>query len=78
MALHGPVTDTRVSRWTDSLPQYRVGHLDRVAAIDDDLAARAPALVVAGAALRGLGVPACIRQGRAAAGRAAAALDRTA
>lgn len=78
MALHGPATDTRVTRWTDSLPQYRVGHLDRVAAIDADLAAHAATLVVAGAALRGLGIPACIRQGRAAAGRAAAALDRTA
>ena len=33
------------------------------------------ALVVAGAALRGLGVPACIRQGADAAGRVLAALD---
>lgn len=77
MALRGEPTDARVTRWTDSLPQYRVGHLDRVADIEADLAAHAPTLVVTGAALRGLGVPACIRQGRAAAGRATAALDRT-
>ena len=47
--------DARVTRWHRSFPQYRPGHLDRVAAIDAELAAAAPALVVAGAALRGLG-----------------------
>lgn len=77
MALHGAAVEARVTRWTDSLPQYRVGHLDRVAALEADLATRCPTIVVTGAALRGLGVPACIRQGRAASGRAAAALDPT-
>ena len=57
----------RVTRWLDSFPQYRPGHLDRVDAIDADLASSARGLAVAGAALRGLGVPACIRQGAAAA-----------
>jgi oxygen-dependent protoporphyrinogen oxidase len=67
MALRGEPTEVRVTRWVDSFPQYRVGHLDRVAAIEADLASSAPTLAVAGAALRGLGVPACIRQGAAAA-----------
>jgi oxygen-dependent protoporphyrinogen oxidase len=66
MQLRGDPIDVRVTRWLDSLPQYRPGHLDRVDAIDDDLASSAPGLAVAGAALRGLGVPACIRQGTAA------------
>ncbi|MGK2949547.1 MAG: protoporphyrinogen oxidase, partial [Acidimicrobiales bacterium] len=69
MALHGPPEEVRVRRWVDSFPQYRVGHLDRVAAIEADVAASAPGVAVAGAALRGLGVPACIRQGTAAARR---------
>ncbi|MGQ0432962.1 MAG: protoporphyrinogen oxidase [Microthrixaceae bacterium] len=77
MALRGPVDEVRVTRWPGSFPQYRPGHLDRVAAIEADLAAAAPTVAVAGAALRGLGVPACIRQGRAAAGRVLAALDPT-
>ena len=67
MALSGPPAEVRVSRWPASLPQYRPGHLERVAAIDDHLARDAPGVVVAGAALRGLGVPACIRQGQSAA-----------
>lgn len=75
MALRGRPIDVRVTRWTASLPQYRPGHLERVDAIDDDLALVAPEVVVTGAALRGLGVPACIRQGKAAARRVLAALD---
>ena len=74
MALRGEPTEVRVSRWIGSFPQYRPGHLDRVDAIDADLGAAAPGLAVAGAALRGLGVPACIRQGTAAARQVLAAL----
>jgi oxygen-dependent protoporphyrinogen oxidase len=69
MALRGTPIEARVSRWPGSLPQYRPGHLDRIEAIEADLAAATPAVVVTGAAFRGLGVPACIRQGRAAAQR---------
>jgi len=75
MALRGAPTEARVTRWHRSLPQYRPGHLDRIAAIDDDLATALPGVVVAGAALRGLGVPACIRQGSEAAWRVLGVLD---
>ena len=57
----------RVTPWRRSLPQYRPGHLDRCDRIDADLATSAPGLVVTGAQMRGLGLPACVRQGRAAA-----------
>ena len=67
MQLSGEPTEARVTRWVASFPQYRPGHLDRCDAIDADLQASAPRVAVAGAALRGLGVPACIRQGTAAA-----------
>jgi oxygen-dependent protoporphyrinogen oxidase len=76
MALRGTPAEVRVSRWPASLPQYRPGHLERIDAIEAELAAHAPTVVVAGAALRGLGVPACIRQGRAAAARLASVLAR--
>ena len=69
MALRGPVLASRVTRWRRSFPQYRPGHLEAVAALDRALAEAAPGVVVAGAALRGLGVPACIRQGTDAARR---------
>jgi oxygen-dependent protoporphyrinogen oxidase len=75
MALRGAPREVRVSRWVESFPQYRPGHLERVDAVDADLAASAPGVVVAGAALRGLGVPACIRQGQAAARNVLRGLD---
>jgi oxygen-dependent protoporphyrinogen oxidase len=75
MALRGRPTEARVTRWTASLPQYRVGHLARMDALDADLAAATPGVVVTGAALRGLGIPACIRQGAGAARTVLAALD---
>lgn len=57
---------SRVRRWPLSMPQYRVGHLDRVEAIERALAAL-PGLAVAGGAYRGVGVSDCVRSGEAAA-----------
>lgn len=61
--------EVRVSRWRDGFPQYEPGHLRRVAGIEADVAARLPHVTLAGAALHGIGVPACIRSGREAARR---------
>ncbi len=58
-----------VQRWGGGLPQYAVGHLERVRAIESDLPA---GLAVAGSALHGVGVPACVGTARAAAERIAA------
>jgi oxygen-dependent protoporphyrinogen oxidase len=55
-----------VVRWPESLPQYRVHHLLRTAGVEAAIA-RLGALAVAGAAYHGVGVPACIASGRAAA-----------
>jgi oxygen-dependent protoporphyrinogen oxidase len=66
-AFAGEPVEVRVNRWTRSFPQYEPGHLDRVDEIERELAAALPHVRLAGAALRGLGVPACIRQGREAA-----------
>jgi protoporphyrinogen/coproporphyrinogen III oxidase len=67
MGLHAAPTDVRISRWPRSFPQPRPEHLAAVEAAERDLAARAPRLATAGAWARGVGVPACIRGGRAAA-----------
>lgn len=55
---------TRVSRWEGGLPQYLPGHLNRVAAVRRSLPA---GLALAGAGYDGIGIPACIRSGEAAA-----------
>lgn len=60
--------EARVTRWGGGLPQYAVGHLDRVQRIRAAVGA-VPGLAVCGAAYDGVGVPACIRSGYAAASR---------
>lgn len=68
MGLQEPPTETHVTRWLQAFPQYAVGHLDRVASLEAAVAA-VPGLAVAGAAYRGVGIPACINSGRQAAAR---------
>ena len=62
-----------VTRWGGALPQYTVGHLDRVARIQAGLAAQ-PGLAACGAAYAGVGIPACIATARTAADQAMAGL----
>ncbi len=56
-----------------AMPQYHVGHCERVDFLDQQLA-RHPSLALAGSALRSVGVPGCIESGQKAAARVAAAL----
>jgi protoporphyrinogen/coproporphyrinogen III oxidase len=58
--------DTHVQRWGGGLPQYALGHLDRVARIRADIA-RVPGLAVCGAAYDGVGIPAVIASAHRAA-----------
>ncbi|MGW2045660.1 protoporphyrinogen oxidase [Streptomyces sp. NPDC001858] len=57
--------ETRVTRWTDGLPQYPVGHHARVARIRQHVA-KLPGLAVCGAPYDGVGIPACIASAYAA------------
>jgi oxygen-dependent protoporphyrinogen oxidase len=64
-------TSVRVHRWGGGLPQYGVGHVDRVGRVR---AALPPTLTVAGAAYDGVGIAACVRSGETAADAVADAL----
>ncbi|MGO9341344.1 MAG: protoporphyrinogen oxidase, partial [Acidimicrobiales bacterium] len=55
-----------VTRFGEAFPQYLVGHVEMVSAIEA-AAARLPSFALAGAAYHGIGVPACIGSGRKAA-----------
>ncbi|HEX3779656.1 MAG TPA: protoporphyrinogen oxidase [Pseudonocardiaceae bacterium] len=65
--------DTVVQRWGGGMPQYGVGHLDLVDTIEGAVA-DLPGLAVAGAYLRGIGLPGCVTSADAAATRIAKAL----
>jgi Fe2+ transport system protein FeoA len=77
LGLRGTPVLTRVARYRHAMPHYTVGHLDRVAAASVALA-ETPQVVLAGGAYRGVGLPDCIAQGRAAAARLAQRLGGTA
>jgi oxygen-dependent protoporphyrinogen oxidase len=59
---------TRIFRWPKSMAQYTVGHPTRLAEVESRVAAL-PGLYVAGNAYQGIGIPDCIRMGKAAAER---------
>ena len=87
VGVRGTPVDALVTRWGGALPQYGVGHLDRVARIKAAVAMAGSAaggaatggfaagrFAVCGAAYDGVGIPACIGGGRAAATQVLAGL----
>ncbi|HET8523184.1 MAG TPA: protoporphyrinogen oxidase [Thermomicrobiales bacterium] len=64
---------TRIRRWRDGMPQYTLGHLERVAALEQ-IVASSPGLQIAGHAYRGVGIPDCIASGERAADQASEGL----
>jgi protoporphyrinogen/coproporphyrinogen III oxidase len=75
LGITGEPIITRVFRFTRQSPQYEVGHLQRVAAIDDHLASL-PGVFVTGSGFRAIGIPDCVADARATAQRAAAYVQR--
>jgi len=63
---------SRIYRWPRSNPQYDVGHLARVDALE---AHAVDELYLSGSAYRGVGIPDCVRQGQETAGRVMAYLS---
>lgn len=68
---------TRIHRWLGGMPQYVLGHPERLERIDAHLAEH-PGLALAGAAYRGVGIPDCIASGEAAAESVARSLAQLA
>jgi protoporphyrinogen/coproporphyrinogen III oxidase len=73
--VRGAPTASLVTRWGGALPQYTVGHLDRVARVQASLATQ-PRLAGCGAAYAGVGIPACIATARAAVDQVVAELQK--
>jgi oxygen-dependent protoporphyrinogen oxidase len=70
MGVRGEPLEVAVHRWPLAFPQYAPGHLDRMRGFQAGLP---PHVAVAGALLGGVGIPACIGTGRAAAAKLLAA-----
>jgi oxygen-dependent protoporphyrinogen oxidase len=76
LGVTGSPQAVRIVRWPKAIPQYAIGHADRLAAIESGLE-KWPTLVPAGNYLRGVSVPDCILQAQQLADRLAAKLGRT-
>ena len=70
MGITGLPEFARLFRWTRQSPQFEVGHLQRVATIEERLASL-PGVFVTGSGFRAIGIPDCIADGRETARRAA-------
>lgn len=55
-----------IAHWHGAMPQYHVGHLEKVRQIEER-AAKIPGLALAGNSFRGVGVPFCVHDGEQAA-----------
>ncbi|SDJ43637.1 protoporphyrinogen oxidase [Salimicrobium halophilum] len=58
-----------VTRWHDGMPQYSVGHKERLTKLEHYMKKDVPGVQLAGAYYYGIGLPDCINQGKAAAKR---------
>lgn len=65
MGITATPSSVRISRWERSFPQYTKGHLARINQLEEML--NPEGIFLAGALLRGVGVPACIASGQIAA-----------
>ena len=68
-------TEARVTRWPHSLPQFKVGHVHLAQRAHADAARATLPIALAGSAYEGLGLPACVASGRAAAASVLTRLD---
>jgi protoporphyrinogen/coproporphyrinogen III oxidase len=75
LRINGEPVFARLFRWTRQTPQYEVGYLDRVAAIERRLQS-IPGVFVTGSGFRAAGIPDCIADGRQVATVAAEYLAR--
>ncbi|MFC8128458.1 protoporphyrinogen oxidase [Streptomyces sp. NPDC057302] len=76
MGPFGDLLASKVTRWPQGLPQYEVGHADRVAAIREAVG-KIPGVELCGALYEGVGVAACVATGRAAAQRLSVRLSES-
>ena len=63
-----------IAHWPRTMPQYHIGHHERVARIEARLE-NLPGLKLAGSAFRGVGIPDCIHSGQVAAEHTAQYLE---
>ncbi|WP_099157314.1 protoporphyrinogen oxidase [Virgibacillus ndiopensis] len=55
-----------ITRWKNAMPQYTVGHKERIAKVRNKVNEQLPGVFLTGSSYEGIGVPDCIEQGEKA------------
>ena len=76
VGLHATPQYVEVNRWHRAMPQYTIGHLDRLTQLEAAVS-RFGGLTITGAGYRGVGLPDCIRDGTETAARTLRYLQST-
>jgi oxygen-dependent protoporphyrinogen oxidase len=66
MKITGEPEMVSVTRWNESMPQYNVGHKQKIKELFDTISSSFPGIFPAGASFEGVGIPDCISQGKQA------------
>src|SRR5699024_10527068 len=66
MKIKGEPEFTIVTRWKNIMPQYTIGHKERIEKVRSILASQLPGVFLAGSSYEGVGIPDCIGQGEKA------------
>ena len=66
LAIKGQPIFVEAAKWSRSMPQYYIGHLERVGAIEAQVSSL-NTIALAGNSYRGAGIPDCVRSGETAA-----------
>ncbi|MDQ0254233.1 oxygen-dependent protoporphyrinogen oxidase [Evansella vedderi] len=64
MEIEGEPEHFRITRWKETMPQYEVGHVERIKELNEGLHRELPGLFITGASFEGIGLPDCIDQGK--------------
>lgn len=75
LGARGTPTFADAAKWPRGMPQYHLGHLERLAALNA-LLAREPTLALCGNSFTGVGIPNCIKSGEDAAEKIGAFLNQ--
>src|SRR5699024_9456050 len=55
---------TMVNRWQNQMPQYKVGHVETLDKLENEMREQPPGLDLAGSSYKGVGIPDCVAQGK--------------
>lgn len=64
IGINGAPVETIVSRWKNAMPQYTVGHEEKIARVKQELQEHFPTVKLSGSSFEGISIPECVMQGR--------------